>query len=542
MPRILDHRGQPIEMGTLTEPQTAKLMNLKRELQTHTSKGLTPSRLASILEAAEQGDVLNQLELYEDMIEKDGHLYAELSKRQRALLTADWSIAPPSNPSAQEKKDAQALEERVEDLDDFEDVILGAAAAIGPAFSCQEIEWDRAGRDWLPKCIHFRPHTWFTLDRETRSQILLRAPSVVGDPLQPFGWITHLHRAKPGYIARSGLMRQLVWPYLFKVYSIGDLAEFLEIYGLPLRVGTYPAQATKEEKATLLRAVSALGHDAAGIIPEGMMVDFKEPADGKPDSFMAMIDLMERTESKVILGATLTSQADGKSSTNALGKVHNEVRLDILSSDARQVASTFSRDLVYPIGVLNGLIKDPRRRPRFKFDVQEEEDFNTMAEGLKTVIVDMGLKVGKQWAHEQLGIPIPAEGEDVVEPPRREALAVDPAAPPQRKPLKLVKGAQDKLAALAAMLRGSQSPFPDQAELDRAIDALDPEELQRQAETVLAPIIALIQSGDSYDQIRAELASRYTEMDAGRLEALLANLTFVTELWGKLSAEEERGV
>uniref|UniRef100_UPI00398B6B75 phage portal protein family protein n=1 Tax=Erwinia tracheiphila TaxID=65700 RepID=UPI00398B6B75 len=48
---------------------------------------------------------------------------------------------------------------------------------------------------------------------------------------------------------------------------------------------------------------------------------------------------------KAILGGTLTSQADGASSTNALGNVHNEVRFEVRSSDATQVAATLTRDL-----------------------------------------------------------------------------------------------------------------------------------------------------------------------------------------------------
>lgn len=534
MPKIVDHLGRPIETATLAEPQTARLLNLKRELQTHPSRGLTPSRLASILEQAESGDILNQLELYDDMIEKDGHIYAELSKRQRALLTIEWSVEPPMNPTPEEEKAAAAIEERLQALEDFDDVLLGAAAAIGPAFSCQEIEWELLGREWQPRCIDFRPYNWFTLDRGTRSEILLRAPGTLGEPLNPFGWITHRHRAKPGYLARAGLMRQLVWPYLFKVYSIGDLAEFLEIYGLPLRVGTYPAQATKDEKATLLKAVSALGHDAAGIIPEGMMIEFKEAANGKEGPFIAMHDIMERTESKVILGATLTSQADGKSSTNALGNVHNEVRRDIMASDSRQVAGTLTRDLVYPIGVLNGWVKDPRRKPRFCFDVQEEEDFKTMADGLKTVIVDMGMRVPESWAYEQLGIPMPAAGEAVVGPPA--AAPADKTLPKGGTP-----PASDaaSLAALAALFQSSQAEFPDQRALDRALDALDPEEQQRQAEAILAPIIALIQAGDSLEAIRTELATRYPQMDSQRLELALERAFFVSDLWGRLTAAHE---
>jgi phage gp29-like protein len=155
MPKIVDQYGRPIETGSLTEAQSAKLLSLTRNFQTHPSRGLTPARLAQILEQAEQGDVLLQLELYEDMTEKDGHLYAELAKRQRALLTVDWDIAPPPNATEAEKSAAADIKERFESLGDFEDVILGAAAAIGPAFSCQEIEWELVGRDWMPKCIDF---------------------------------------------------------------------------------------------------------------------------------------------------------------------------------------------------------------------------------------------------------------------------------------------------------------------------------------------------------------------------------------------------
>lgn len=545
MPQILDQHGNPLQTAALAEPQTARIAWLARELARHPSRGLTPSKLARILEEAEMGYLLAQFELFEDMEEKDGHLFAELAKRKRALLTVEWDIVPPPNPSAEETKAAEALEERLRALDDFEDLILGMADAIGKGFSCQEIEWERLGREWLPKKLNFRPQAWFQLDHQTRSEIRLRTQTADGEPLNPFGWITHVHRAKPGYLARAGLHRQLSWPYLFKTYAVGDLAEFLEIYGLPIRVGTYPASATQEEKATLLKAVVNLGHDAAGIIPEGMLIDFKEPADGKHDAFLAMVDLMERTESKVILGGTLTSQADGKTSTNALGQVHNDVRLDILAADARQIESTLRRDLLYPIGALNGLITDPRRAPRLRFDVQEEEDFSMLSEAIPK-IVDMGLRVPAAWAREQLRVPEPVDGEEVLEPRPAPAPLDSPPVDVARVPAKPAGpgaagaggvAAASVLAALAAAFPQPESAsFPDQAKLDQAIDALNPTELQRQAEAVLAPIVALINAGQSYDEILAALAQRYPQMDDQRLVLALERALFVADLWGHVSA------
>jgi phage gp29-like protein len=201
----------------------------------------------------------------------------------------------------------------------------------------------------LPKAIDHRPQSWFMTDRATRTELRLRDLSLKGAQLQPFGWITHVHKAKSGYLSCAGLHRVLAWSFLFKNYSVRDLAEFLEIYGLPLRLGTYPSGSDENERATLLKAVMQIGHDAAGIIPEGTMIDFKEAAKGSHDPYQAMMDWCERTQSKAILGGTLTSQADGKSSTNALGNVHNEVRHDLMISDALQLVGTLTRDLVYPL-------------------------------------------------------------------------------------------------------------------------------------------------------------------------------------------------
>lgn len=223
----------------------------------------------------------------------------------------------------------------------------------------------------------------------------------------------HTHKAKSGYLVRGGLHRALVWSYVFKNYSVRDLAEFLEIYGLPLRLGTYPAGATDGEKLTLLRAVMEIGHRAAGIIPQGMMIDFKEAAKGSSDPFMDMIKWCEMSQSKAILGGTLTSQADGKSSTNALGKVHEETRLEIRDSDAKQLASSISRDVIGALMRINYPNVSPRRYPKFVFDLAETEDIGVYSEALPK-LVSIGMQIPAPWAHKRLGIPMVSGDEPVL--------------------------------------------------------------------------------------------------------------------------------
>lgn len=420
--RILGPDGQAISTADLELPQTSQYAQLRNEFAEHPSRGLTPSRLAAILDAAENDDITAQCDLFEDMEEKDGHIASEMGKRRRAMLTLDWDIVPPSSPYAAERRAADQLKELLGEIPNLDELLYDATDATGKAFACLEIEWHRVEGWWLPKSITHRPQRWFKLYRGLRQEIRLRDHSADGAPLQPFGWITHTHKAKSGYLERAALFRVLVWPYLFKNYSVADLAEFLEIYGIPLRIGKYPAGASDREKLTLLKALVNLGHNAAGIMPAGMEVDFQDAASGDPDAFQLMIDWCERTQSKAILGGTLTSQADGKSSTNALGNVHNEVRKDLRDGDARALATTLSRDLVYPIAVLNGLATNLRRAPKLRFATEEPEDLQAFSQALPR-LVDIGVKIPRKWAQEKLGIPEPEEddADDVLKPAPKKA-------------------------------------------------------------------------------------------------------------------------
>ena len=128
--RILGPDGQPLQLPDLDEPQTARLAHLQRELQSHPTRGLTPSKLARILDAAETGDMTAQFELFEDMEEKDGHIAAEMGKRRRACVL-DWDVVPPEGADAAEKKIAAQLGELLMEVPDFEDMVFDLTDAIG---------------------------------------------------------------------------------------------------------------------------------------------------------------------------------------------------------------------------------------------------------------------------------------------------------------------------------------------------------------------------------------------------------------------------
>lgn len=379
----------------------------------HPAVGLTPAKLHQLLIGAESGNINDMLALFEDMEERDSHIFAELDKRKRSLLSLDWYIKPPEGASAAEKEQAATIQTLMHAIDDFDDVIKDALDAIGKGFSGQEVNWARDGSTWYAESLDFVIPQKFVIAPDQKT-IMLGNGINDPEPLWDHAFMMHTHKAKSGYLVRGGLHRILAWPYVFKNYSVRDLAEFLEIYGLPMRLGTYPGGATDSEKYTLLRAVMEIGHRAAGIIPEGMKIDFKDAAKGSSEPFESMIKWCEMSQSKAILGGTLTSQSDGKSSTNALGNIHEVARIEIRDSDAKQLASTISKSLVSSLMRLNYPSVHPRRYPKFEFDLSEPEDITTFSEAIPKLAGVNGMRIGAEWIHGKLNIPMAGKDEAIL--------------------------------------------------------------------------------------------------------------------------------
>lgn len=537
---ILDQHGNPIDLAAIREPQTeapelSRTAWLHREFDDHPGRGLTPARLNAILREAEEGDLIRQLELADDMEERDAQIYSELAKRKSALATLEWDVEPPEGASSAEQKAADQVREWLRAIPAFDEVILiELMDAVLKGFKCIEMWWELDAGTLQPR-FEPQPQRWFTLDERRRTLTLRDATSQYGVALRPWGWLTHVHKSRNGYLARGSLARVLAWPYLFKNYATRDLAEFLEIYGLPLRLGKYPTGASDAEKRTLLQAVVGIGHNAAGIIPQAMALEFQNAAQGNEKPFQTMMDAMDAAESKAILGQTLTS-GEGQHGTQALGQVHNEVRLDILKSDARRIAGTLTAQLVAPLVILNIPGADPKRLPRFTIDVPEPEDLALYADALPKLAA-AGMKIGVKDMHRRLRIPEAEDGEDLLRgpsaAPANAAGAPDapPDAPGAAKAAKDANAAKDKKAALAGDL-----PAPGAHD---ALDELVDEELA-DWRPLLGPLVQplldeldkAVAAGESLAAFAARLPQLVEQMDGRPLAESVARAAFVARLAG----------
>lgn len=534
-------------VGSKTEPtQTDEAMVTAngRVLSDHPSNRITPSKLKSILEDAENGDITAQHELFMDIEEQDSAIGANIQTRKRAILTLDWRIAEPRNATPAEEKLQTEIDELFYQYPNLENLLMDMMDAVGHGFSALEIEWKLENGKYIPHNFIARPQSWFKLDKN--DNLLLKTPSnAIGEPLRPFGWVVHSHKSRSVQLARMGLFRTLAWLYMFKHYSVRDFAEFLELYGMPIRIGKYGAGATNEEKRTLLRALAQIGHNAAGIMPDSMTIELHNAANTGAGSgnnpFLQMVDWCEKSIARLILGQTLTSGADGKSSTNALGNVHNEVRRDLLVSDAKQVAQTITQQIILPYLQIN---VNPNialhRVPYFEFDTKKYDDLSTFADAIPK-LVGIGVQIPEKWTRDKLGIPEAQDGEVVLKAVQSD---FNPDLKTPRKSTALsahVVGCQCDgclgKGTHVALSAGNKSET-EQDLLDSLLDnSMTQVDFNQQLDPMVQKAVAVLSACNSYEEAGNKLAELYPDLTSEVHERYLTSALFLADLLGASNAE-----
>ncbi len=420
---ILGPDGVPVSFRALEREVAApELAGVRAMWDMSVASGLTPQRLAGLLREVVRGDLHAYLILAEELEERYQHYASVLSTRKRAV-----SQVVPVLDADSLKGCPRRVIQAVEDLlahPDIPELVTDMLDALGKGFSATEIMWGE--RDGLFTPLHYvwRDPAYFTFDFVSRSQLRLAVLGDINGADMPRGkFIQHMPKLKSGIPIRSGLARICAWPFLFQQFSWKDWLQFLDIYGLPLRVGKYHPAATAEEKRALLRAVTGIAGDAAAIIPETMQMEFVSANSTGTAPFEAMCHYLDEQVSRAVIGQTLTAQHGG---SLAQAKIHNEVRLDIRADDARQIAKTLNRDLLAWFVAIN--FGAGTQVPRVTLPTPEPEDIAVMSAALGA-LVPLGLRISQAEARAKIGFGAPDDDEDVLRLPAGSSAPAPPTNP-----------------------------------------------------------------------------------------------------------------
>lgn len=507
--RILGPDGHPIQLDTLTEELSApSLTGIRQVWHGSVASNLTPQRLSSILTAAAQGDARDYLTLAEEMEERDMHYASVLGTRKLALVGLDVRVEAATD-AAEDVRRADAVRELVNTAE-FGEMVAHLVDALGKGYAVAEILWDRSGRTWWPQFAERDPR-FFRFDRDTGTELRLldEADTSNGLPLPPFKFVVHRPRIRSGLPIRGGLARLAAPAYMCKAWTWRDWMAFADIYGLPMRVGQYGPAATKEDIGKLMSAVANLGSDAAAVMPESVKIQFEQAANvaGAGDFFDRLAAFWDKQISKGVLGQTMTAD-DGASLSQA--QVHQIVRLDIMTADARALSNTLQRQLVQPFVDLNF---GPGSYPRLSVVVPKPENTSALVDALQK-LVPLGLTVEQSVVRDKLGIPDPDAGADVLKAP---AMAPQPAF---NRALNAEAAAVDATpVSVMTEALADQAGVHWQAILDRVHD--------------------LVASAPDLPTLRESLLALYADLPHDQLGEVMGMAMAAAELAGRYDTEQE---
>ncbi len=288
--------------------------------------------LKQALERAESAQLPNRYKLYDlyhDVLSLDGHLSGLIGKRTKAVAgrALKFLDSKGGKVDAMDKLiDSTEFRDLVEEL--MNTIYWGATAiefTIGGKFSFTSI--DRR---------HLRPE---------KREIALSQYDTKGIPADtlPYVWMI----GKPYDLGR---LLQCSMYALYKRSGFGDFAQYVEIFGQPVRVVKYDAydRRTQEE---LRKALDESGSSLVMMIPKQadfQMLDGKT-SNGNGELQERLIKICNEEMSVAILGNTETTTSSS-SSGYAQAEIHAEQQGDITADDMRYVLNLLNSD--YFMGIL----------------------------------------------------------------------------------------------------------------------------------------------------------------------------------------------
>lgn len=433
------------------------------------------------------------IRIYRDLL-TDAHVGSVADSRKAGVLTQEWKI---ERGKASGRRHAWV--ESVFAKLGVRGIITEMLDAPLFGYKPLEIMWERRDGMIAPRDIVGKPSEWFRFSPENKLLFLSRERTD-GEPVPALKFL--LARNDPSYENPYGkrVLARCFWPVTFKRGGFKFWAMFLEKYGMPLLVGTYP-RGTEETKVTeMLEMLENMIQDAVAVVPEGSQVDTVETSSSAGTrSYRDFLSFANMEISKAILGQTLTTEMQS-SGSYAAAQTHFAVRREIVESDGRIVEETLN-ELIGFLFELNFGADEPK--PVFKLYERKEVQKNR-AERDETLS-----RTGVRFTKEYYAREYDLRDED----------------------FDLAEGEGNHQEFREPTSQRTLDEFED-AVAGRDVD------LQEQAEAALDVIFSLAENSGSFSEFRKRLADAYPELDVDVLSGQVAKAGFVARAWGNVSADD----
>ena len=328
----------------------------------------------------------------------DSQVRACVNSRKSGTLSLLWEIDRGKNKSRQ----ARIIQSLYNDLDID---ALNHAILNAPMFGFQPIEiiWGKKGKYILPVDLIPKNQEWFLYDKDARLR-LASLNNLSGEVLPDKKFLTPTYNdINNKYYNPYGdrVLSSCFWPVTFKKSGFKWWVTFAEKYGMPYIIGKLPRSTMDTDRENMKDQLEAMVMDAVAVISDDAQLDFIEPGGRNASSelYNNLITSCDHSISKAILGQTLTTDGShAGSGSYALGKVHADVRKDIVHSDKKIVERAHNQLIrwIWEINFNSGEI------PRFSMFEEDDVD-KTLAER-DEILVKQGIKFNKSYYIKNYGL------------------------------------------------------------------------------------------------------------------------------------------
>ncbi len=408
----------PAPQGQLVIP-SARLDGFRQTV----ADALDLRRLSALLRSADSGRLSDGLLLFEEMEQKDANLRSVADTRRLALTGLDWEVVSAADEQAEgidrtlADEAAVRVREVLGNLASFDEALEHLSTGIGPNLAVLELVWDAMN---LARLVPVP--SWRLVSDGSQPGVVrvITDQNLDGIPATSPKFVVH-HPHGGGGHGPSGffpftkaLTRPQAFLHLVKQFATIDWGTFCTIFGMPIRVATYDASATPEEKDTVLDMLQNLGTNACAMFSKAVTLEMKESSQRGTAPYETIIAYCGREQAKLFLGGNLTSDTTGGTGTLAAGAVQNEVRQDLRDDDIRRESRTVERQIIAP---LCKTLFPGQTVPCPKFRRVKPETIDRVREAeLLLKAQQLGAKIPLKHALAQLGIPELQDGEIALEP------------------------------------------------------------------------------------------------------------------------------
>lgn len=400
-----------------------------------------PNEVRSTLAAALNGDLHFQALLFTAMMDTWPKLQKSIQEISRMVTTAPWKVLPYRERGEKPEEGAETLASEVETLlwgmkpraermeDGLEGTIAGLVRGYYYGHRVAEIRWEKSAGKWSPRCTKSVParyygYPYYDPKEDAEDRLMFDPNGSTGArayvDFEPNRFLIGIHAGHDGHPSVAAPLRALAGYWLAAVYGLKWFMSFTQLYGVPWR---HAEVADVADVPGVRSAMAEIGSTGYIITKAGTKINVMEAAKGGdaiPQA--ALLELADRQCEQFILGQTLTSGTDG-SGSRALGEVHQDTLNSAVSGVADFVGGVLTHQLIPAIVAVN--YGERSDLPEMWARNEEAKDEKAAAERM-AIVSTLGIPVGREWAYEDLGIPVPVDGEDVIFQPAADGVAGDP--------------------------------------------------------------------------------------------------------------------